>query len=41
MGVERKWEVIDLVRRSPRSKARTLEELGIPNLRWASLLNPK
>ena len=37
MGAERKWEVIDLVRRSPLSKARTLEELGIPRstyFRW-------
>jgi len=37
MGAERKWEVIDLVRRSPWSKARTLEELGIPRstyFRW-------
>jgi putative transposase len=37
MGAERKWEVIDLVRRSPLSKARTLEELGIPRstyYRW-------
>ena len=30
MGAEREWEVIDWVRRSPLSKARTLEELGIP-----------
>jgi hypothetical protein len=29
MGADQKWEVIDLVRRSPLSKARTLEELGI------------
>jgi len=28
MGAEQKREVIDLVRRSPLSKARTLEELG-------------
>jgi RNA-directed DNA polymerase len=37
MGAERKGEVIDLVRRSPLSKARTLEELGIPRstfYRW-------
>jgi putative transposase len=37
MGAERKWEVIDLVRRAPLSKARTLEELGIPRstyYRW-------
>ena len=37
MGAERKREVIDLVRRSPLSKARTLEELGIPRstyFRW-------
>jgi putative transposase len=37
MGAERKREVIDLVRRSPLSKARTLEELGIPRstyYRW-------
>ena len=35
--MERKWEVIDLVRRSPLPKARTLEELGIPRstyFRW-------
>jgi hypothetical protein len=32
MGAERKWEVIDLVRRSPLSQACTLEELGIPLL---------
>lgn len=30
MGAEPKREVIDLVRRSPLPKARTLEELGIP-----------
>jgi transposase len=37
MGAERKWEVIDLVRRSPLSKRHTLEELGIPRstyYRW-------
>jgi putative transposase len=37
MGAERKREVIDLVRRSPLPKARTLEELGIPRstfYRW-------
>jgi hypothetical protein len=37
MRAERKWEVIDLVRRSPLSKACTLEELGIPRstyFRW-------
>jgi transposase InsO family protein len=37
MGAERKWEVIDLVRRSPLSKARMLEDLGIPRstyFRW-------
>jgi DNA-binding IclR family transcriptional regulator len=37
MGAERKWEVIDMVRRSPLPKARTLEELGIPRstyYRW-------
>lgn len=37
MGEERKWEVIDVVRCSTLSKARTLEELGIPRstyFRW-------
>jgi len=37
MGAERKWEGIDLVRRSPLSKRHTLEELGIPRstyFRW-------
>lgn len=37
MGAERKWEVIDLVRRSLLSKRHTLEELGIPRstyFRW-------
>jgi putative transposase len=37
MGAEQKREVIDLVRRSPLSKRRTLEELGIPRstyFRW-------
>jgi putative transposase len=37
MGVERKREVLDLVRRSPLSKTRTLQELGLPRstyFRW-------
>jgi putative transposase len=37
MGAERKGEVIELVRRSALSKARTLEELGLPRstyYRW-------
>ena len=37
MGAGRKREVLELVRRSPLSKARTLEELGIPRstyFRW-------
>jgi transposase len=37
MGAKQKREVIDLVRRSPLSKARTLEELGFPRstyYRW-------
>jgi RNA-directed DNA polymerase len=41
MGAERKWEVIDLVRRSPLSKRHTLEGLGIPRstyFRWQRCL---